>query len=160
MNQKLKKQYEIVRNHPIMLGTGQNFMSFGKELDKLLDIFYKEINSKFPQYKGTMHIFWHQFATVAYALEHCNPHKPRYYYKDRHEYVIQACQIYIVQVHAYLDTDVFDEFKLHVQRRQRIVHWSCPRHYYIVTYKWRKNKWILTHTYGETSECECIGKKL
>ena len=162
MSEKLRLQYEIVRYHPVMLGTGKNYVSFGKEADKLLDIFYEEIIKKYPQYKFTLFLFAHQFATSAFDLTHCGSPKHSYgknpYWDKRHEFVVQICQIYLPQVHAFLDTCVFEEMKYHVGRQMRGVGWTCSKHYYVVTYRWNGKKWIHTGTKGDTGKCSCIGK--
>lgn len=146
---KLKEAYLACKNHPTRLGESTDYREYGKKLDNLCDIFW----DNFPQEKKKSSFFFlHQFGHTAYSLMNSNTEIPivKKYFRDVHEYMTCA-EIYLIQVHAFIDSGCLDSLTYHCGRKSR-KGWTSSKYFYTVTCKWQNNKWVRDHTSGDTSE--------
>lgn len=145
----LKQQYFTVSKHPTRKLQSKQYSEYGYALYHLGEVFYEYLKGqgiKLPPF------FWHQLNTTAYDLEHSTPEEPfsyMVYYPIVSDLMMQA-EIYLKQVHSYLDTGDITEVRWH-EGRELPTRGNATEFYYVAIYRLQDGEWKLLRIDGDTS---------
>lgn len=134
-NNKLKKQHELIKNHPWRLNHEERFTkSFTKELDKLLDLFYEAGTNSSYFYHELSSNMWHlQNGYYSEGLHGTKDDKDIYFGE-----LIKAIELGITTIHQYIVDGSFDSYYTYYtgcNHDKKEGRWS---HFIKVNNKWKR----------------------